>query len=87
MKRLGNFQTIADIEFVIDSPVPSDRRHTWTAYGVTCTRALFSTTGGLSGEMGDKLRKWMRAHKQYEDSPTLDPKAVCERARNESYRA
>ena len=26
----------------------------------------------------------MRDHKQYEDSPTLDPKAVCERAENES---
>jgi hypothetical protein len=27
----------------------------------------------------------MRDHKQYEDSPTLDPKAVCQRAENESY--
>ena len=27
----------------------------------------------------------MRDHKEYEDSPKLDPKAVCERAENESY--
>ena len=27
----------------------------------------------------------MREHKEYEDSPTLDPKEVCERAGNESY--
>jgi hypothetical protein len=46
---------------------------------------IFSTTGGLKGESGDKLRRWMRDHKQYEDSPTLDPKAVCERAENETY--
>jgi hypothetical protein len=48
-------------------------------------QTIFSTTGGLRGEIGDKLRQWMRDHKQYEDSPTLDPKAVCERAENESY--
>lgn len=48
-------------------------------------RTIFSTTGGLEGEVGDRLRQWMRDHKQYEDSPTLDPKAVCERAENESY--
>jgi hypothetical protein len=48
-------------------------------------RTIFSTTGGLQGEIGDKLRQWMRDHKQYEDSPTLDPKAVCDRAENESY--
>jgi hypothetical protein len=46
---------------------------------------IFSTTEGLKGDIGDKLRQWMRNHKQYEDSPTLDPKAVCERAKNESY--
>jgi len=44
-----------------------------------------ATTGGLEGAISDKLRQWMRDHKQYEDSPTLDPKAVCERAENESY--
>ena len=38
MKRLGNAQTIADIEFVIDAPTLSDPRHSWTAYGVECTR-------------------------------------------------
>jgi hypothetical protein len=48
-------------------------------------QTLFSTTKGLEGEIGDKLRQWMRDHKEYEDSPTLDPKAVCERAQNESY--
>ncbi|HEY6861965.1 MAG TPA: DUF5677 domain-containing protein [Pseudolabrys sp.] len=48
-------------------------------------QTIFSTTGGLPGEVGDKLRQWMRDHKQYEDSPTLDPKEVCERAQNESY--
>jgi hypothetical protein len=44
-----------------------------------------ATTGDLKGEIGDKLRQWMRDHKEYEDSPTLDPKEVCERAENESY--
>ena len=48
-------------------------------------QTIFSTTGGLEGEIGDKLRQWMRDHKQYEDSPTLDPKAVCARAENKSY--
>jgi Family of unknown function (DUF5677) len=48
-------------------------------------QTIFSTAGGLEGKIGDKLRQWMRDHKQYEDSPTLDPKAVCERAENESY--
>jgi hypothetical protein len=48
-------------------------------------QTIFSTTGGLKDRIGDKLRQWMRDHKQYEDSPTLDPKAVCERAANESY--
>jgi Family of unknown function (DUF5677) len=51
-------------------------------------QTIFSTaakTGGLEVEISDKLRQWMRDHKKYEDSPTLDPKAVCERAENESY--
>jgi hypothetical protein len=48
-------------------------------------QTIFSTTGGFKGEIGDNLRQWMRDHKQYEDSPTLDPKAVCERAGNKSY--
>jgi uncharacterized protein DUF5677 len=51
-------------------------------------QTVFSTTastGDLKGEIGDKLRQWMRDHKEYEDSPTLDPKAVCKRAENESY--
>jgi hypothetical protein len=38
MKRVGNAQTIADIEFVIDAPALSDRRHIWTMCGVDCTR-------------------------------------------------
>ena len=38
MKRVGNSQTIADIEFVIDAPSWSDSRHSWTAYGVECSR-------------------------------------------------
>lgn len=51
-------------------------------------QTIFSTTaksGGLDGKISDKLRQWMRENKQYEDSPTLDPRAVCERAGNESY--
>ena len=48
-------------------------------------QTIFSTTGGLKDDIGNKLRQWMRDNKQYEDSPTLDPKAVCERAENESY--
>jgi hypothetical protein len=48
-------------------------------------QTIFATTGGLKGAIGDKLRQWMRDHKEYEDSPTLDPKAVCERAENASY--
>ena len=51
-------------------------------------QTIFSTTAktdGLGDEIGSKLRHWMRDHKGYEDSPTLDPKAVCDRAENESY--
>jgi hypothetical protein len=48
-------------------------------------QTIFSTTGGLKGGAGDRLRQWMRDHREYEDSPTLDPKQVCERAQNESY--
>lgn len=51
-------------------------------------QTIFSTTaktGELQPEIKSKLRQWMRDHKEYEDSPTLDPKAVCERAENESY--
>jgi len=44
-----------------------------------------ATTGGLKSDVGDKLRQWMREHKEYEDSPTLDPKTVCQRGENESY--
>jgi polyphosphate kinase 2 (PPK2 family) len=38
MKRIGNAQTISDIEFVIAAPALSDPRQSWTAYGVECTR-------------------------------------------------
>jgi len=38
MKRVGNAQTIADIEFVVDAPTLSDPRRSWTAHGVECTR-------------------------------------------------
>jgi len=38
MKRVGNAQTIADIEFVIGAPTLSDPRRSWTAHGVECTR-------------------------------------------------
>lgn len=51
-------------------------------------QTIFSTTaktGELQPGIKDKLRQWMRDHKEYADSPTLDPKAVCERAENESY--
>ena len=46
-------------------------------------QTIFSTTaktGELQPEIKDKLRQWIRDHKEYENSPTLDPKAVCERA-------
>lgn len=39
-------------------------------------QTIFGTTSGLKGEIGDKLRQWMRDHKRYEDSPTVDPKTV-----------
>ncbi|HLZ04240.1 MAG TPA: DUF5677 domain-containing protein [Bradyrhizobium sp.] len=48
-------------------------------------QTIFSTTSGFKGVGGDELRQWMRDNKQYEDSPTLDPKTVCDRAENESY--
>jgi hypothetical protein len=48
-------------------------------------QTLFATTRGLKGEIGEKLRQWMRDHKQYEEAPTFDPKEVCERADNKSY--
>ena len=48
-------------------------------------QTIFSTTGGLEGEIGHRLRQWMRNHREYEDSPTLDPKDVCKRAENMSY--
>jgi hypothetical protein len=38
MKRVGNADTIADIEYVIDALAIGDSRHSWTAYGVDCTR-------------------------------------------------
>jgi len=48
-------------------------------------KTLFATAEGLKGDMRDKLRGWMKEHEQYEESPTLDPKGICERAENESY--
>ena len=45
MKRVGNAQTIADIEFLIDPPGLSERRHSWTAWGVNCTRDLHRYSG------------------------------------------
>lgn len=38
MKRIGNAQTIADIEFVIDAPTLGDPRRAWTVQDVECTR-------------------------------------------------
>lgn len=38
MRRVGNADTIADIEFVIDAPPRSDSRPSWIAHGVECTR-------------------------------------------------
>lgn len=38
MKRVGNADTIADIEFVIGAPSAGDPRQSWTAFGVDCTR-------------------------------------------------
>jgi hypothetical protein len=38
MRRVGNAQTIADIEFVIDAPALGDPRRSWTVHGVECTR-------------------------------------------------
>jgi hypothetical protein len=48
-------------------------------------QTIFATAEGLKGDIRDKLSGWMKEHKQYEESPTLDPKRVCERAENESY--
>jgi hypothetical protein len=45
-------------------------------------QTLFSTARGLRDEVSEKLRVWMREHKEYEDSPTLDPKKVAMRAKN-----
>jgi hypothetical protein len=45
MKQVGNAQTIADIEFVISAPPPSDRRQSWTAHGVECTRSRHRFSG------------------------------------------
>lgn len=45
MKRLGNAQTIADIEFVIDAPKFAGLRHSWSAYGVNCTRERHRFSG------------------------------------------
>jgi hypothetical protein len=38
MKRVGNAQTISDIEFVINAPALGDPRTSWSAHGVECTR-------------------------------------------------
>jgi hypothetical protein len=38
MKRVGNAQTISDIEFVINAPALGDPRNSWSAHGVECTR-------------------------------------------------
>lgn len=46
MKRVGNAQTIADIEFVIDAPALGDSRQAWTAHGVACTRERHRFSGG-----------------------------------------
>ena len=40
MKRVGNAQTIADIEFVIDAPTLNDPRHSWTMTGKLGTIAM-----------------------------------------------
>ena len=49
-------------------------------------KSIFETAEEFRGsEIAEKLRQWMREHKEYEDSPTLDPKAVANRAQNESY--
>jgi hypothetical protein len=49
-------------------------------------KTIFETAEEFRGsEIAEKLRQWMREHKGYEDSPTLDPKAVAIRAQNQSY--
>lgn len=49
-------------------------------------KTIFETAEEFRGsEVAGKLRQWMREHKEYEDSPTLDPKAVANRAQNQSY--
>jgi hypothetical protein len=45
MKRVGNANTIADIEFVIDAPSLGDSRHSWTVHGVDCTREWHRFSG------------------------------------------
>jgi hypothetical protein len=45
MKRVGNADTISDIEFVIDAPPAGDPRQTWTACGAECTRSRHRYSG------------------------------------------
>lgn len=45
MKRIGNAETISDIEFAIDAQALGDRRHAWTAHGVACTRERHRYSG------------------------------------------
>ncbi len=45
MKRFGNANTIAEIEFVIDAPKFGEVRHSWGAHGVTCTRERHRFSG------------------------------------------
>lgn len=45
MRRIGNADTIADIEFVIDAPGPGDARHSWAVEDVDCTRNRYKFSG------------------------------------------
>ena len=45
MKRVGNADTIADIEFVITAPPMGDPRQTWTACGAECARSRHRYSG------------------------------------------
>lgn len=49
-------------------------------------KTIFETAEEFRGtETAKKLQQWMREHKEYEASPTLDPKAVASRAKDQSY--
>jgi hypothetical protein len=61
MKRIGNADTIADMEFVLDTPRFFDTRHTWTVDGVDCARSRYRFSGA-SYEFHIEVVELRRAH-------------------------